>query len=71
MKRILNIAIGISFVALVYCVIGIIQTAAFEGAPNYSPIRERYNEHLWTSLSGVFLALSVLLIWLRMGVRRR
>jgi hypothetical protein len=71
MKATLNLLVTFSVLALVYCADGVIQTMMLAGDPNYSPIRAEYNLTLWTSLSGVFLGLSVLFLWLRMRVRRR
>ena len=70
-KMILNFLIAITVIATAYCVLGIVQTGMLAGAPNYSRIRADYNEHLWTSMSGVFLGLFVFFFWLRLRMRRR
>ncbi len=64
----LSFLIVLSVLALVYSLIGVLQTAMLSGAPTYSRIRAEYNEYFWTSMSGIFLGLSALLIYLR--VRR-
>jgi hypothetical protein len=71
MKKTLSLLVAFSVLALAYCVLGLVQTGMLAGAPNYSPVRAEYNEHLWISLSGVFLGLSVFFFWLRMRMRRR
>jgi hypothetical protein len=67
-KEKLNFLIALAVLALVCSLLGILQTGMLSGAPNYSRIRAEYNEHLWTSMSGIFFGLSVLLVYLR--VRR-
>jgi hypothetical protein len=64
----LNFLIALTVLAMIYSLLGVLQAGMLSGAPNYSRIRAEYNEHLWTSMSGVFFGLSVLLIYLR--VRR-
>jgi hypothetical protein len=70
-RKKLNVLIILSILALGYCLLGVLQTGMLAGAPNYSPIRAQYNEHLWTSLSGVFLGLVVFFLWLRARERRQ
>jgi cyanate permease len=67
-RNALNLLIMLSVVALVYSLIGVLQTGMLSGAPNYSRIRAEHNERLWTSMSAIFFGLSALLIYLR--VRR-
>lgn len=64
----LNLLMMLTVVALVYSLIGVLQTGMLSGAPNYSRIRAEHNEHLWTAMSAIFFGLSALLIYLR--VRR-
>ena len=71
MKKLLNLLVAFSLLALVYCILGVIQTGMLAGAPNYSPIVAEANERFWTRLSGVCLGLSALFLWLRLGVVRR
>lgn len=70
-RKKLNVLIILSILALGYCLLGVLQTGMLAGAPNYSPTRAEYNEHLWTSLSGVFLGLAVFFLWLRIRMKRR
>jgi hypothetical protein len=67
-RKALNLLIMLTVMALVYSLIGILQTGMLSGAPNYSRIRAEHHEHLWTSMSATFFGLSALLTYLR--VRR-
>lgn len=67
-KKTLNFLLVLSVLAVIYCLIGILQTGMLSGAPNYSRIRAEHNEHFWTLMTGVFFGLSLVLIYVR--VRR-
>jgi hypothetical protein len=69
--KLLNLLVGLSFLGLAYCILGVIQTGMLAGAPTYSPIRAAYNERFWTRLSGVSLGLATIFLGLRSLIRRR
>jgi hypothetical protein len=71
MKRLLNLLVALSLLGLVYCVLGVVQTAMLAGAPNYSSIVAESNERFWTRVSGVCLGLSALFLLLRLRIVRR
>jgi hypothetical protein len=64
-KKTLNFLLVLSVLAVIYCLVGILQAGMLSGAPNYSRIRAEHNENFWTLLSGVFFGLSLILIYVR------